>query len=248
MNAVSAKARKGDFSISAKNLGAIALPDYCPRCFWIQMKMGFNTDKIPFAKWPGVFNSIDKYTKMVVHEHFDSTESAPSWIKSMSPGVVRYLPPPTWHHFSARIEPYDVIVRGSVDGLFQCEDDSFVIVDYKTAKFTATQDMLLPLYKVQLNTYAVIGEATGYDPVSGLLLIYCQPYNDDVPEGTHLTDGFSMKFVPHTVLVERDNELLHRCLSEAARLRDITHLEDIESNPDCKDCGKLARLLEVTAQ
>jgi hypothetical protein len=24
--------------ISAKNLGALAMPDFCPRCFWIGMK------------------------------------------------------------------------------------------------------------------------------------------------------------------------------------------------------------------
>jgi len=50
--------------ISDKNLGALALPDFCPRCFWIKMKTG---NKLPFQIFPGIFSSIDAYTKHVVY-------------------------------------------------------------------------------------------------------------------------------------------------------------------------------------
>ena len=41
--------------ISAKNLGALALPAFCPRCFWIRMKCG---GKLPYQIFPGIFSSI----------------------------------------------------------------------------------------------------------------------------------------------------------------------------------------------
>ena len=37
--------------ISAKNLGQVALEDFCPRCFWIKLKMA---NKLP---WPGKIRS-----------------------------------------------------------------------------------------------------------------------------------------------------------------------------------------------
>ena len=41
--------------ISAKNLGKLALPDHCPRCFWLQLRIGF---KLPFQVFPGIFSSL----------------------------------------------------------------------------------------------------------------------------------------------------------------------------------------------
>jgi len=50
--------------ISDKNLGALALPDFCPRCFWLKTKA---RNKLPFQIFTGIFSSIDAYTKRVVH-------------------------------------------------------------------------------------------------------------------------------------------------------------------------------------
>ena len=50
--------------ISAKNLGELALPDFCPRCFWLKLKAH---NRLPFQIFPGIFSSSDAYTKRVVH-------------------------------------------------------------------------------------------------------------------------------------------------------------------------------------
>jgi hypothetical protein len=42
-------------TISAKNLGAVAMPDFCPRCFWITM----HAEGIPYQIFPGIFSSIE---------------------------------------------------------------------------------------------------------------------------------------------------------------------------------------------
>jgi len=36
--------------ISDKNLGALALPDFCPRCFWLKAK----AKKLPFQIFTGI--------------------------------------------------------------------------------------------------------------------------------------------------------------------------------------------------
>jgi hypothetical protein len=59
--------------ISAKNLGALALPDFCPRCFWLKSR----TKVLPFQIFPGIFSSIDSYTKRVVHAWIDANGNAP---------------------------------------------------------------------------------------------------------------------------------------------------------------------------
>ena len=61
--------------ISGKNLGTLARPDCCPRCFWLQ----HTTDKgLPYQIFPGIFSSIDAYTKNVVHGWFDRHGDGPS--------------------------------------------------------------------------------------------------------------------------------------------------------------------------
>jgi len=41
--------------ISAKNLGELALSDFCPRCFWLKL----HAKRLPFQIFPGIFSSID---------------------------------------------------------------------------------------------------------------------------------------------------------------------------------------------
>ena len=45
--------------ISAKNLGELAKPDFCPRCFWLRT----HAKRLPYQIFPGIFSSIDAYTK-----------------------------------------------------------------------------------------------------------------------------------------------------------------------------------------
>ena len=42
-------------TIAAKNLGGLAMPGFCARCFWIHM----HAEGIPYQIFPGIFSSID---------------------------------------------------------------------------------------------------------------------------------------------------------------------------------------------
>jgi len=43
-----------ELCISAKNLGEVALPDFCPRCFWLKL----HARQLPFQIFPGIFSAI----------------------------------------------------------------------------------------------------------------------------------------------------------------------------------------------
>jgi hypothetical protein len=61
--------------ISAKNLGELAMPSFCPRCFWLKLRLN---NRLPFQIFPGIFSSIDSYTKTIVTTGSTLTSAVPS--------------------------------------------------------------------------------------------------------------------------------------------------------------------------
>ncbi|MBI4165200.1 MAG: PD-(D/E)XK nuclease family protein [Acidobacteria bacterium] len=233
------------FRISAKNLGALALPSLCPRCFWIQAHVG---NKLPYQIFPGIFSSIDTYVKRVVIGSFDRHKAAPSWLADLGK-LSGYRIPPHHTKFNVLVQDVTVLVSGTPDGIFVRGDGSYLIVDYKTAKFTEYQDELFPMYDAQLNAYAFIGEHSGFSPVSGLALVYTEPVTDDraaASDAHTLSDGFSMDFsakiLPVTIDAEKTPNLCRRA----------REIYDLESPPEpragCKDCNLLENLIQIASR
>ena len=133
--------------ISGKDLGALALPDACPRCFWIRRRAG---GKLPFQIFPGIFSSIDAYTKRAVHGWFDVHGCAPPWLSELGE-LSGYVNPPSSSKFQLLDPGTNILLTGIADGILVRPDGSHVIVDYKTAKFTGNQEALFPMYETQLN-------------------------------------------------------------------------------------------------
>lgn len=151
--------------ISAKDLGQLVIEDFCPRCFWLQRRFG----KYPQI-FPGIFSTIDSLTKKSVKRSFQNRSCIPGWlpIKDIQRAV----------NFKKMNVPTDYgnwILTGVPDDIFELTDNSYCVVDYKTAKYTANQDKLLPMYRVQLNAYAFGFPSQGIFPISKLALIYCEP-------------------------------------------------------------------------
>jgi hypothetical protein len=119
-------------------------------------------------------------------------------------------------------------------------------VDYKTSKFTDTQDRLLPMYEVQLNTYAYIGERVGFKPVTGLGIIYYEPQTGisaDEVDSFILDDGFSMHFSGRLLPIELRPDNIPVLLK---RMREIYELPEAPHGVEgCKDCALLDALLSV---
>jgi hypothetical protein len=228
--------------VSAKILAEVAMPDFCPRCYWIKLHV---PKKLPYQTFPGIFSSIDSYTKHIVHGEFDRHHRPPAWLADL-PGVVGYRNPPPHTTFRMLDPVTNILLTGVVDGIFVHSDGSHLIVDYKTAKYTAAQDRLYPLYEAQLNAYALIGETCGFAPISGLALIYAEPVSDrasaDEAEN-HSAVGFRLGFVPKVLTVPILPDLIPPLL---VKTREIFEQQSVpEGRIGCENCRLLNDLLRI---
>lgn len=233
-----------EIRISAKTLGSIAMPDFCPRCFWIQMHL---KGGLPFQIFPGIFSSIDSYGKRLIHGWFDRKGSPPPWLSVLG-NIKSYVNPPHFSRFYVRDAKTSVVLSGTPDGILVCEDKSHVIVDYKTAKITEHQDELFPMYEGQLNAYAYIAERYGLAPVSGLALVYTEPVTDDdaAAQDANLTGrGFNLGFKVSIVPVQLKMDLIPKLLRKGRKIFDSVHPPI--GLADCEDCASLECLIAVAA-
>lgn len=227
--------------ISAKNLGAFALPDFCARCAWLTLHMAH---RLPFQIFPGIFSTIDSATKRVVHSYFDVHGRPPGWLTELG-DIATYREPPHYSKFSAVVGTHNILLRGTPDGMLVRPDGSHVIVDYKTARFTATQDALFPMYETQLNVYALLGDRCGFRPVGDLALIYMEPIVDDPPSAERRCDemGFQLGFSSHIVRVRLQPDLIEPLLTRVRELHDAR--TPPAGRPSCNNCRLTSELIEV---
>jgi PD-(D/E)XK nuclease superfamily len=217
------------------------MPDFCPRCFWIQMRVS----GLPYQIFPGIFSSIDAYSKNLVHGWFDRHGAPPAWLASL--GDIRgYEAPPHHSKFRTLDAATNILLTGAPDGVLIRADHSRVIIDYKTARFTAYQDELFPIYEAQLNAYAHIGERTWKEPVSALALIYTEPVTDDAAahgDSNVTGNGFRMPFSANIVRVERKAKLVPKLLGRAMEILDLK--VPPPSREGCQDCQQLSELISA---
>lgn len=220
--------------ISAKNLGHLALPNACPRCFWIQTHF-----KLPYQIFPGIFSSIDAYTKKVIHLHLAETGHLPNWMSGFGDiGHPIHVP----HHskFFVTDPKTGVTLTGVPDEMTETGEGLWIL-DYKTAKFTGNQDSLLPVYRAQLNGYALIAETLYQKPVVGLGLIYFEPVTDiatadGLIDGAGMSMGFRTKLLP----IEQDRELVPALLAQAKAIYELHKPPD--GLKSCRECELLMAL------
>ena len=220
--------------ISAKNLGQLALPDYCPRCFWLKLKLQF---KLPWHIFPGIFSTIDSFSKKITWGYFDKFKNVPTWFDPFGK-FVGLLPVPHWSKFFIVDRETGIKLTGVPDEIFIMADGRYFIWDYKTARVSLLQDALLPLYRVQLNGYALIFERLGMGAVGGLGLCYYEPLGDAPTvnfETVLQEDGFVMPFRAHLKEIELRPEAVVRPL-----LKEVRRYSDMVDAPEgiggCQDC------------
>lgn len=218
------------------------MPDFCPKCFWIKLQLN---NRLPYQIFPGIFSSIDSYTKRIVHSWFDKHGHPPPWLESLG-NLVGYVEPPHFSKFNILNQETNILLTGGPDGVFIRSDSSHIIVDYKTAKYTGAQDKLFPLYEAQLNAYALIGEQRGLAPVSDLALIYMEPVTSQdsaVSGDNYREDGFGMGFKANIHRVTLDLNIIQPLL---LKTREIYNLENPPAcREGCNNCQLLDGLLEV---
>lgn len=228
--------------ISAKDLGWLAVEDFCPRCFWIER----HAKGLPYQMgFPGIFSSIDAYTKNIVERYFQKNGELPSWLKEI--GDIRRIVSVKPSDFKI-MKSDNLTLTGIPDLIFQRPDESYAIVDYKTAKYTSNQDTFMPVYQIQLNGYAYIAEGIGYKPVKDLYLVYFEPpykeVYEQITDGHTNEDGFEMPFKPTVHRIKKDTKEVERLLKKAEQTYSS---EKIPKGLDgCKDCERLRELIDLT--
>ena len=227
-------------TISAGELSYYASSRFCSRCAWVRR----HVRPLPYQSFPAIFSAIDRYTKLIVHSHFDRDEALPPWLGALGE-VQAYIKPPHWRKYSITDQATGATLRGEADGIFRMVDGSITIVDYKTSSYTSGQKAMFPGYEVQLNAYAYIGERLDLRPVRQLALVYMEPQAD---EGTARAPqlvgnaGFSMMFEGTVVPVELKPDRLIPPL-----LRRACEIGDMETPPErslgCSDCDAMDGLM-----
>ncbi len=224
--------------ISAKTFGMLALRPHCPRCCWIKLKC-----KLPYQKFPGIFSSIDSYTKKVVHGYMDQHRSAPTWLQDIG-NITGYIDPPHYSKFQIPLKDYGLLMTGVADVIFTLKDGTICIADYKTATFSKAQGILMPQYQVQLNGYAMIAEKIGLGKISKLALIYMEPQtteHDATAKDNNHNNGFKMNFQANIVNVElAPDKFLSPVIKKARKLLDLNIPP--QSTANCKECNLLMQL------
>ncbi len=219
------------------------MSESCPRCAWIQLNCA-----LPYQIFPGIFSSIDSYTKKITWSHHERDGIVPSWFEGFGE-FERPVKAPPRSQFSFTDEETNVQLTGIVDDIFQKKDGSYFIVDYKTARFTAGQDALLPVYRVQLNGYALIAERCGLKPVTGIGLAYYEPQTNvtsDTLDLVLLEKGFHMPFRAHLLELElKPEETVMPLLKKVRELTDMPSPPD--GNDGCEDCRRLYDLVKLLA-
>ena len=225
--------------ISGKDLGALAMKGFCPRCFWISRRA-----KLPWQIFPGIFSSIDSYSKKVVHGQFDKS-GMPGWLSPLGE-LKGYKDPPSAQKFRVPVEEHGLLLTGAPDAIFERADGTLVIADYKTSRYTPNQDRLFPVYQVQLNAYAYIARKLGWNAVSALALIYTEPVTTDeaaIGEAARREDGFAMAFAAKIIAIEKNENMLASLFARAAEL----HASEAPpaGREGCADCGNLEKIREL---
>ncbi|MDG7041124.1 MAG: PD-(D/E)XK nuclease family protein [Nitrososphaerota archaeon] len=227
--------------ISAKDLGLLNSDDFCEKCFWIKRHDRDLPYQMPF---PSIFYSIDGYTKFIIKRYFARYKRLPSWLGGI--GDVKTLVEVPQRGYS--ITRGSITITGIPDQPFQRNDGSYGIFDYKTAKYSAGQDRLMPIYNVQLNGYAYMMEELGMKPVNSLYLVYFEPPSLDefekmVGEGIN-KEGFEMPFRPVIHEITRNFKMVEELLQKAIKIYSLNKPPNGRTGcPDCKRLNELIRLV-----
>lgn len=233
---------RGMHRLSAKTLGLLALEDACPRCFWLRARLGW---KSPWAIMPGIFSSIDGFSKRAILSYHAKHGHLPPWLGGRWADAV---PLPTPHHsrFWLRDPETGIVLTGVPDLLLGLPERKLAILDLKTARHSDHQDALAPMYETQLNGYGLIAETLGMGEVVSLGLVYCEPPPNDQDEGLDgLVDdsGFNMPFRATAVPVGLERARIAPLLRRAKGLMEME--EPPEGREGCRDCGMVEEIIRA---
>ena len=197
---------------------------------------------------PGIFSSIDGFSKRAILAYFETNGHFPPWIAGC---WAEATPLQTPHHSTFRISDPEtgVTLTGVPDLILGLPNDRLAILDLKTARYSKHQDALLPMYQVQLIGYALIAESLGMGTVEALGLVYGEPPPNDQDDGLDaLVDdqGFSIPFKATAMPIELDRTLIQPLLRRAKGILEMKNPP--EGQEGCKECQMVEEMARISGK
>jgi hypothetical protein len=231
-------------SISVRNLGIVNLSSYCPRCFKFLLHLRFHP---PFRKGGGaIFRWMEDIERSVVLHHLEKSGSLP---KEFAPFCDCKKPiefPKHWSKFRY-MHDKGAMIHGIPDQIFELEDGTLCVIDYKTARRKGEDDEFLPIYKAQVIGYANIAEkGLKLGTVSKGGLLYWEAQHEAVrenPEQFYSYGEITVPFIPQPFEITIDYKLLDQLLDEALDVWNSS--SEPEARIGCDDCKAIAALLAI---
>jgi hypothetical protein len=191
---------------------------------------------------PGIFSSIDGFSKRAILAYFETNGHFPPWIAGR---WAEAKPLPTPHHSTFRMTDPEtgIVLTGVPDLILGFPNRRLAILDLKTARYSKHQDALLPMYQIQLVGYALIAESLAMGTVEALGLVYGEPpANDDDTGLDDLVDdcGFSMPFRATAMPLELDRALIPPLLRKAKEI--LGMVKAPEGREGCKECQMVGEM------
>ncbi len=220
--------------LSATVLAQFNHPDFCPRCFALECLLYQGKTKLPFRIMPGIFMAIDSHVKTLVRLSLSTTKAVPSWMPDLGVKVTGQLSGSVLSWRNYKMDAGGLEVRATPDEIFTTAEGGFMIVDYKTARFTDTAASLFPRYQAQLAIEAMIGQTIGvlHQPVTAGLL-YMEPVAGK-PVGEN---GSGIDFNPMLKTVTIDPDLPRQLIEKAKWLIfTVNNGEVPEGRVGCEQC------------
>lgn len=185
---------------------------------------------------PRIFSSIDAYAKEVIHLRLARTGHLPTWVTGFG-DIGRPIPIPRHSKFFVTDPKTGVTLTGEPDEMTETGEGLWIL-DYKTAKFTGSQDALLPVYRAQLNGCALIAETLYQKPVVGLGLIYFEPVTYIGTAGGLIdAAGMSMGFKAKMRPIEQNIGMVPALITTAKVIYELN--EPSAGRRGCRDCELL---------
>ena len=197
---------------------------------------------------PGIFSSIDGFSKRAILASYEKNGRFPPWIAGRWADA-RPLKSP--HHSTFRLTDPEtgIVLTGVPDLMLWLPRRGLTILDLKTARFSDHQDFLLPMYQVQLVGYALIAEGLNMGTVEALGLIYGEPPPNDANRGLDalVSDvGFSMPFKATAMPIELDRSLIPPLLRRAKGILEMENPP--EGRNGCKECRLVEEMVRISGK
>jgi hypothetical protein len=233
-------------AITPRNLGAICLPGYCPKCFKLLLNMKFNA---PFNHFgAAIFGDAQKCQEAILGHYLAKNGCLPKQFAPFCDCVARTECSKDWRKFRYT-HPTGIIFYGSPDEVLDRKDGTLCVIDHKTAHAKGTEDKFHNQYEIQVIGYSNIAEGMGLGTVSLAGLLYWDAQVADVVEKPedHFENGkLWMSFKPKGLEIEVDYTKLDAPMKELQKIWKAKRLP--EGREGCEDCKKMELLLGFDEQ